>query len=223
MKTRIVQHHRCAGLTTLEMAVALFLGSVVISMIGMTLSSAYGVGAEVQISARGNLEVSRVLDTMARRFTSSPRIIAFNDTSLLFQEPVDHDSDGDIVDSNSVVEFGAEDNLGWSYEYLWVQTGSFSESTHGVDVNSDGDEGDLFQEGGLVLRVVDSSGVEQGRNTVAGAGVVLQEAVGSTIPELFTMPFANTVQIELSVPISETRAGLVRTEVFQGRRLITLR
>ncbi len=39
--------------------------------------------------------------------------------SLVFQLPVDYEPDGDFVDINNIVEWGAENALGWSIEYCW--------------------------------------------------------------------------------------------------------
>ena len=45
-----------------------------------------------------------------------------NGQSIVFQVPVDHDSDGDFLDNFGRIEWGADNNLDWSIEYCWDST-----------------------------------------------------------------------------------------------------
>ena len=69
---------RDAGLTLLEVSVALFLGAVLMLLVGMVLLGSQGLSADIRASTRGTAEVSRVLDALTAELMSGVQVVAFN-------------------------------------------------------------------------------------------------------------------------------------------------
>jgi len=214
---------RRSGFTLLEIAVVIAIGTLLVLMIGSVLLGMQGLSLNVEAAARGTSTASRILDPIAKHLASGARVVAFNDTALLVHEPVDGDGDGDFVDVNGNPQWGANAIEGWAYEYLWISTGTISEGAEGADLNGDGDQADSFDEGDLVLRVVDGSGSEQERRGIAGNGIVLQDTGGLELPPLFSMPFLDTVEIDLAIRIVNKLRSDQKVSVLRGRKIVTLR
>ncbi len=212
---------RQGGFTLVELVIVLFLTSVLVSMIGVILVTANCLGVDVQVTTTGTALSNRVADTLARQLSSGVDIINSNDTSVVFQEPVDADGDGDVFDAGGNIQWGAEGILGWTYEYVWIERRSVDEHSVGLDLNSDGDSTDEFPAGEIVLRVLDAGGVEQERRTVSGGADVLQSKTDDIEP-IFAMPTPTLLEVTLTTPVSRFSSGRTTSQSFSSRRFISL-
>ncbi len=214
---------RRSGISLLELSVVVFIGALLALIIGTVLAGSQGLSTDIERTTRGTMTTTRLVNAIVNSLMAGAEVVSFNGTSLVYQEPVDEDSDGDYVDSAGNVEWGAGGKVGWAYEYLWVDSGTFDESAEGLDLNDDGDRADAFARGDLVLRVVDAAGAERERRVLAGNGSILQNRGGADIAPLFSMPYADSVRVAITSLVVQNHQDQKRGQRFQGQRLVTLR
>ena len=209
-------------MTLLEISIALFISVILTLMVGALLLSANGLSMDVEVATRGTSTANRALEQITTDLLPS-EVLNFNETSIVFQEPVDGDGDGDYVDVNGNVQLGAEGVEGRAYEYFWVQTGTLSESGLGLDLNDDGDTADNIASGNLIRRVVNSTGTELSRRTILGNGQLIQSPGSAEIPPLFAMPTTESVEVTVCLPVRSNYRTNETSRLYQGRSLLTLR
>jgi hypothetical protein len=152
--------------------------------IDRSASNTYDVGTGQQDMQRVS---SRLLNEISSAFIQGRMSLA-NDSSLTLQVPVDHDDDGDVLDDNYMLEWGAVDQdgvvrLGYTMNYVFVPAASgktYSESALDIDFNEDGDKSDTFALGGIHKQWFDVSGTMTGSGPIFSTDKVLFEA-GSPI------------------------------------------
>lgn len=178
------------GLSLLEMVVAVAIFTVGLLLLYGLIESSGAINREVAVRSETTDLASRVLKEMQDRITmarlpmsvtnygASPAFAApaFNDQFIRFQEPVDHDSDGDVEDPNGQVEYGVQIRpgngvLNGSVSYHWTRTGTIAEATWGRDINGDNDTNDSFAAGEIQLRHYAAPGLTGAE--IAGTRVTL--------------------------------------------------
>lgn len=171
---------RTQGMTLLELTIAMaILAVLVVISLSTSRQMSTASGLESQIS-----ESRKIGDDMVRVLTNSlqPAMLpVFNlagDNQLTYLEPVDFDNDGDTLNADLKIEWGAirPDQTGINRQFQdkgWVwndtletwqtvtteqtftttirfaKTSSFSEATKNIDLNHDGDLADVFAIGRL--------------------------------------------------------------------------
>lgn len=164
------------GFTMLEMMIATAILTIIIVATLTTMSS---MSTSVQIEtmvAQTEQKGNKALEMMAEALRSA-NIVGLplvGSGTMRFMVPVDHDGDGDALDGNLDIEWGAQreevDLAGKTVEILaattifrYIPTGSFSEAGR-IDLNRDGDTADTFDVGRIEK-------VYEGGTTTAYPGV----------------------------------------------------
>lgn len=147
------------GFTLLEMMIVLAIFSTV--MMGAisvltTGQESYNVGA---IKTGLENDALRVMDLLTEslpecRIITSPQD-SNNYTMLAFQVPVV--SGTAYWDSLGSIYWGAADNVGWCMVYVFVADQTMNEAADTRDYNEDGDMADIFERGRIVLRIYNST------------------------------------------------------------------
>jgi len=155
---------RRSGFTLIEIMIVV----IVLTLLFLTVMGTFTAGQAACSIGNANLNLqmtsTRCMSEMTRRLRAA-RILQYDDVTgmwLDFQVPVDHDGDGDILDDDNLVEWGAERNVGWYYRYAYVKRGEFDESDQGVDgvdLNRDGDTGDDWSLGSIVEQLYSDTGI----------------------------------------------------------------
>lgn len=110
---------RC-GFTLVELMVV----GLIFTLISLAIFGVLSVGRQSWCTGSTQVqlqqETRKAMDWMVkglRESGSTHANITESGSIITFQVPVDQDNDGDVLDSSSDVEWGAEGNLGWSIEY----------------------------------------------------------------------------------------------------------
>ncbi|MEW6358746.1 MAG: hypothetical protein AB1696_20590 [Planctomycetota bacterium] len=161
---------RFAGFTLIEVAIA----SVVVVVVVFAVLGMYGAGQDACSVGSANLSVQTVNTTCMAEMTRQIREsrifgMAADGSWIRLQVPVDHDSDGDALDEDRNIEWGAAERLNWFLEYayhteagLGAGEGTFEERKAGgmgIDLNGDGDKNDVIEFGCVVENIKDENGV----------------------------------------------------------------
>ncbi len=132
------------GVGLIEVGIAMVIFLILIGMLYGAISSNRVTVNEAQDRIKLQQELRKTLDRLEKELKASRSsliTIPGTNDSVTFQEPVDWDSDGDVVDASGAVEWGAEGNLNWNMRYLLSGTQ-------------------------VLRRVFDAAGVQQGTDTV---------------------------------------------------------
>lgn len=127
-----------SGFTLAEMIVSLGVYAIIItSLMSMFLAHTryidqcvgkWDVSNQVRKSMNSMIKEMRMSTSLNvavydRPADQSGCVLNSNDgKSVVFQVPVDYDSDGDFTDTFGRIDWGANDQLGWSIEYCWDNT-----------------------------------------------------------------------------------------------------
>lgn len=177
MRIRSAAERRKSGFTVLELLIASSIFSVMMVSVAALFMSAEQ-GYEFTLNTY-NLETSTAKATeMILEELKSAQILAIEThdqhrACLIYQVPIDWDDDGDVIDDNGNVEWGAtwsdyepnnpENLLNHVYvlwlkpETEWSRNYSEAEYAQNIDYNGDGDQYDNFLRGTLVLDLYTST------------------------------------------------------------------
>lgn len=158
------------GFSLVEVVIAsALLGAVVLTAMTVvsTSTGVYSTGLAV---ASGAEEANRLLERLARDLQSARMVsLSADGASLVVQTPVDEDADGDITDASKSIEWGSQNNLGWSTTWRFEQTGTLQESMDRMDYNADGDVADTLAAGRLRVELKDAAGKVMNGTALSGS------------------------------------------------------
>ena len=209
-----------SGFTLLEVIIVVALLSVVAVIVGGVLSTTQSLGKQADARSEGSASVSRLMDSITRDLQTSIQVVSVTATQFNYQVPVDHDLDGDYTDTLGNVEWGAEGNLNWMYQYGWQAVSNIAEANGDIDFNEDGDLDDTYTVGNIRLVVFTDLLFPQTVTNLSGDNILQDGNV--EIPSIFRMPTTETIEFNLSTPvvIDEKRN---QGKIFRSRRVIAAR
>lgn len=137
------KHRRAGrrGFTLVEAVVAVLIMSLVAAAVAQIITHSlvvYDLGLGHSLLEQETTLFSQGLERSMRE----ARLLSVGTSFLEFQQPVDHDDDGDVIDLNGTLELGADGTLGYKTLYNVVITSTFVESLRNYDLNGDGDTDD---------------------------------------------------------------------------------
>ncbi|NOZ21438.1 MAG: prepilin-type N-terminal cleavage/methylation domain-containing protein [Planctomycetes bacterium] len=193
---------RDEGFTLIEVVIA----SVALAVVLLAVLGIYGAGQDACSLGSANLSLqtlnTRCMTQMTRQIRESHIFgIAADGSWIRLQVPVDYDGDGDAIDDDKNVEWGAEDRLNWLLEYAYyTEAGSGTEGwtfnekksgNGGIDLNGDGDRDDMIEFGCIVANIKDENGAIVSSRQITPRCIVL-DIDGDGIREpLFKRIYAN--------------------------------
>lgn len=226
--------HRKAqrGMTLIEMVFAMAIFAIFFTMMLTFISRLSEGAATEEMISDLDREADRVVFQLASVLRSA-RIpgdapddwvqdLENDPTTIKFFVPVDADGDGDDLDPNLDVEWGAirEDLNSGQYldaagdryytVYLFSQTGTYAETTRNLDLNRDGDATDTYRVGRLIKRYPACSLAAQ-RDFILTSDIVLLgdfDGDGTEDP-LFELN-GSRITIDLHVCRTDVQEPLVR-------------
>jgi len=152
------------GFTMLELLIAGAVLAILILMVFGIVSSSAGVHDWGMVTLRSQSTASNLIGMVCTEL-SRARLLSVEvgeaQCRISFQVPVDWDGDGDLLDSNGELEWGALDQLGWTCTLTFEQARTVSEVVDNEDYNHDGDRVDVFALGHLSKKYTDPSGAVQ--------------------------------------------------------------
>lgn len=163
--------NRERGFTLIEVAIAV----VVLLIMVLAVLGTFTVSQQACSMGTANLSAqttsTKCLEEIARKIRQGRLVgISADRLAIALQFPVDHDQDGDILDEHFNVEWGGNDQLGWSLRYRFEASGQFEESKIGLagaDLNHNGSRTETSTVGRILDDMFDQDGnlVESRRMT----------------------------------------------------------
>ncbi|NOZ21435.1 MAG: prepilin-type N-terminal cleavage/methylation domain-containing protein [Planctomycetes bacterium] len=165
---------QCKGFTLIEIIIA----TAIVAIMMVAVMESFNTGQDICVLESANLAVqssnTSCLAEMTRMLRQAQIIgISADGMSIRFKVPVDWDADGDVLDdATDELEWGANDQKGWSMEYSFFVAPTEAEKVvppfreaeeggKGIDINRDGDLADNFERGVIVERFYDAADVVQ--------------------------------------------------------------
>ncbi len=168
-------HSSRRGFTLVEIAVAL----LILSLVGAAIAQIVTHSLLVYDLGLGHSLLEQETDLFSQQLERSlreARVISLGTSFLEFQQPVDHDDDGDVIDPSGALELGADGTLAYKTLYNVVVTGTFVEAERSYDLNRDGDMSDS-----LGLAVIEENIIDDGS---PGANVDTRVLVRNVVTNL---------------------------------------
>lgn len=140
-----------AGTTLLEVLVAATIFAALLGsafMVSISAGNAYNAGMlDLSLQLAANTTMESMNSQLAKGYLAAANLC--EPSRILFQTAVDHDGDGDFVDDDLYVDWGAETTKGnyLSFEFDGAGCPVLQEKEHGFDYNHDGDKADALQTG----------------------------------------------------------------------------
>jgi len=109
------------GFTLIELMVVALISLIILAVIFGVLSAGRQSWRTGSTQVELQQETRKAMDWMVKELRESGPAqanITGGGSIITFQVPVDWEPDGDVVDNNGNIEWGAEDNLGRSIQYL---------------------------------------------------------------------------------------------------------